>query len=109
MAPSESSAYGILSLWDHGEGCALPHDADQITWTWDRGKRIWRRKGEPIMLQLPVSLGKPRRRVGRVIGGVCFARCGCFSFAPGRAGLRADGLRGGGWDDTSHDVQPGAG
>ena len=39
------------------------------------------------MLQLPVSLGKP--------GGVCFARCGCFSFAPGRAGLRADGLRGG--------------
>ena len=66
-------------------------------------------KGEPIMLQLPVSLGKPRRRVGRVIGGVCFARCGCFSFAPGRAGLRADGLRGGGWDDTSHDVQPGAG
>ena len=45
MAPSESSAYGILSLWDHGEGCALPHDADQITWTWDRGKRIWRRRG----------------------------------------------------------------
>ena len=44
MAPSESSAYGILSLWDHGEGCALPHDADQITWTWDRGKRIWRRR-----------------------------------------------------------------
>ena len=53
---------------------------------WDNG--IPQAKGEPIMLQLPVSLGKP--------GGVCFARCGCFSFAPGRAGLRADGLRGGG-------------